>query len=198
MDGLIHISSVDISENLDIRRLDDRWEGEILRRYGIPQINGFVNQDYLTIFTLAEDMIVIRFIMDYRQLNNGIQYSTQIIWNSRFSWREIIQQLEDNTYHFNFIPEFITVGNNYIPEEVNSRPGPTPSEVVDGLLDVIIRREDNRNCDEVECTVCYETFKNGENAKQLACTHFFHSNCIFLWFSRKMNCPTCRYDVAPD
>ena len=72
----------------------------------------------------------------------------------------------------------------------------SPREVVDGLPDVIISGEDNENDDEVLCTVCYETLRNGEPAKQLECTHVLHSNCIFQWFSRKINCPTCRYEPA--
>ena len=190
--------SVDsLSENLDISHLNDRWHGEIVPRRRRPRSNGIANQDYLTASSLAEDVIVIRFIRDYRQLDNVIQYYIQIVWNSRFSWLQIMQYVEDDDsmYHFNFIPELINVGSrNIIPR--------SPREVVHRLPDVIIRKEDNENGngndDGVDCTVCYDTFKNGESVKQLACTHLFHSNCIVQWFCRKMNCPTCRYDVAPD
>jgi len=66
------------------------------------------------------------------------------------------------------------------------------AEVVDGLRDVIIRWEDNPNGDEVMCIICYDKFKNGESAKQLACNHLYHSHCLLEWFSRKISCPICR------
>ena len=179
-------------ENLDIRQLDNRWQGQIATRrriYQTTQIHEY--HDYLTTFALAEDAIVIRFILLI--LEDGLiqyLYFLQIIWNSRFSWRHIMQHVNDNTYHFNFIPEHIIfVRNNNIAEQVNR----SPSEVVDGLPDVIIRRENND--DGVECTVCYETFKNEETAKQLECNHLFHSNCILQWFTRRINCPKCRTEL---
>jgi hypothetical protein len=97
------------SENVNIRELDDRWRGEIVERGRIIVSNENVSEDYLTTFTLAEDIIVIRYILDYRQPDNGVQYSSQIIWNSRFSWREIMQHLQENTYNFNFEPEIISI-----------------------------------------------------------------------------------------
>jgi hypothetical protein len=84
---------------------------------------------------------------------------------------------------------------NYIREEVVSS---SAAEVVDGLRDVIIRQEDNANGDEVMCVICYEKFRNGESAKQLACNHLYHSHCLLQWFSRKISCPTCRHEpLAP-
>jgi hypothetical protein len=116
----------------------------------------------------------------------------QIIWNSRFSWREIMQHLQENTYNFNFEPEIII---RYAMNEVGSS---NAAEVVDGLRDVIIRWEDNANGDEVMCIICYDKFKNGESAKQLACNHLYHSHCLLEWFSRKISCPICRDEqLAP-
>ena len=68
----------------------------------------------------------------------------------------------------------------------------SPREIVDGLPDVTILGEENGNDDEVLCAVCYEPFRSEETGKQLTCTHSFHSNCIFKWFTHKINCPICK------
>ena len=65
-------------------------------------------------------------------------------------------------------------------------------EIADGLSYVTILEEENGNDDEVLCAVCYELSRNEENAKQFTCTHAFHSDCIFKWFTLKINCPICR------
>jgi hypothetical protein len=171
-----------LSENVNISELDERWRGEMVRR---TRSNEIVSEDYLTTLTLPEDIIVIRYIL-YFPWELQIQRSTQIIWNSRFSWREIMQHLQENIYNFNFEHEIII---RYAMSEVASS---NAAEVVDGLRDVIIRWEDNPNGDEVMCIICYDKFKNGESAKQLACNHLYHSHCLLEWFSRKISCPICR------
>jgi hypothetical protein len=171
-----------LSENVNISELDERWRGEMVRR---TTSNEIVSEDYLTTLTLPEDIIVIRYIL-YFPWELQIQRSTQIIWNSRFSWREIMQHLQENIYNFNFEHEIII---RYAMSEVGSS---NAAEVVDGLRDVIIRWEDNPNGDEVMCIICYDKFKNGESAKQLACNHLYHSHCLLEWFSRKISCPICR------
>jgi hypothetical protein len=171
-----------LSENVNISELDERWRGEMVQR---TRSNEIVSEDYLTTFTLPEDIIVIRYIL-YFPWELQIQRSTQIIWNSRFSWREIMQHLQENIYNFNFEHEIII---RYAMSEVGSS---NAAEVVDGLRDVIIRWEDNANGDQVMCIICYDKFKNGESAKQLACNHLYHSHCLLEWFSRKISCPICR------
>ena len=171
-----------LSENVNISELDERWRGEMVRR---TRSNEIVSEDYLTTLTLPEDIIVIRYIL-YFPWELQIQRSTQIIWNSRFSWREIMQHLQENIYNFNFEHEIII---RYAMSEDGSS---NAAEVVDGLRDVIIRWEDNPNGDEVMCIICYDKFKNGESAKQLACNHLYHSHCLLEWFSRKISCPICR------
>ena len=96
-----------------------------------------------------------------------------------------MEHLQHNTYRFNFRLEQIIIGRR---DEVYM----SPREVLDGLLDVTIRGEENGNDDEVLCAVCYELLRNRENAKKLTCTHAFHSDFIFKWFTRKINSPICR------
>ena len=159
-----------------------------------------MNEDYCTTFRLAEDIIVIRFVNDYRQVVYRFQYSIQIIWNSRFTWCQIMQHLRELTYHFNFLVELIHMDmqNNYnnIGSKEIFNHSTRGVEIVDGLPDIVICREDNGNEDGVECTVCYETFTDGETVKRMACTHLFHSHCLLQWFRSKISCPTCRYEPA--
>jgi hypothetical protein len=171
-----------LSEKVNISELDERLRGEMVER---TRSNEIVSEDYLTTLTLPEDIIVIRYIL-YFPWEQQIQRSTQIIWNSRFSWREIMQHLQENIYNFNFEHEIII---RYAMSEVGSS---NAAEVVDGLRDVIIRWEDNANGDELMCIICYDKFKNGESAKQLACNHLYNSHCLLEWFSRKISCPICR------
>ena len=68
-------------------------------------------EDYLRRFTLADNDILIRYIRYFRPRLN---YSTAIemIWNSRFTWQQIKQHVEDYTYEFNFECETIHIGTN--------------------------------------------------------------------------------------
>ena len=181
-----------LSENVvDIRQLEDPGQRENTQiiSYTTP------HEEYLTTYTLHEDDIVIRFIEEYPPvIENTINlYYVQIIWNSIFTWRQILQHVQDSTQQFNFIPEIISVGRSNGLEAVLIDKSKS-REAVDALPEVvIIRREDN----EVVCAVCHDTFTNGETANQLKCTHLFHSNCILHWFRRKINCPTFRDEPAP-
>ncbi|CAI9779304.1 unnamed protein product [Fraxinus pennsylvanica] len=50
--------------------------------------------------------------------------------------------------------------------------------------------------DEVEiCAVCLDEIPAGLLVSTLACSHVFHSNCIFEWLSRSDNCPICRFEM---
>ncbi|XP_024965739.1 RING-H2 finger protein ATL74-like [Cynara cardunculus var. scolymus] len=44
-----------------------------------------------------------------------------------------------------------------------------------------------------ECTICLETFEDGENVRVLPhCSHEFHVGCIDKWFESHCSCPNCR------
>ena len=44
------------------------------------------------------------------------------------------------------------------------------------------------------CSICLEDFKKGKKAKQLPCSHTFHSLCISKWFKEHVVCPLCRFN----
>lgn len=43
-----------------------------------------------------------------------------------------------------------------------------------------------------ECMVCMEELGEGGAAKQAACSHVFHQDCLFKWLSLHNSCPLCR------
>lgn len=44
------------------------------------------------------------------------------------------------------------------------------------------------------CTICQEDiFLDIERV--LPCNHFFHINCIDVWFTKNKKCPTCRQEI---
>lgn len=44
----------------------------------------------------------------------------------------------------------------------------------------------------LQCTVCMEEFKTGEQVKRLPCQHHFHPDCIVPWLELHGTCPICR------
>ena len=46
------------------------------------------------------------------------------------------------------------------------------------------------------CSVCQDNIQRNENIRKINhCSHFFHKNCIDLWFQQNVRCPVCRYDI---
>ncbi|PRQ54404.1 putative aminoacyltransferase, E1 ubiquitin-activating enzyme [Rosa chinensis] len=48
------------------------------------------------------------------------------------------------------------------------------------------------------CAVCKEQFAEDAEAKQLACNHVYHPDCILPWLSSRSSCPLCRYQLPTD
>ena len=53
-----------------------------------------------------------------------------------------------------------------------------------------------------DCVICMETFKNGENVRQIpSCRHIFHPDCIMKWLEAPQSletqkCPMCNAEIS--
>lgn len=55
------------------------------------------------------------------------------------------------------------------------------------------------------CSICLESFKDGDELRTLECSHCFHRRCIDLWLvgclsdehTNTRNCPQCRQTIEP-
>eukprot|EP00730_Choanoeca_flexa_P017094 TRINITY_DN8188_c0_g1_i3.p1 TRINITY_DN8188_c0_g1~~TRINITY_DN8188_c0_g1_i3.p1 ORF type:complete len:202 (+),score=25.94 TRINITY_DN8188_c0_g1_i3:159-764(+) len=69
-----------------------------------------------------------------------------------------------------------------------------PEDLYENMPDVTIA-EGDEPCGR-ECPVCQETFVQGDECKQLPCSHVFHNDCIQPWLQMKTTCPLCRHECA--
>lgn len=42
------------------------------------------------------------------------------------------------------------------------------------------------------CSVCLESYVEGESLKTLPCMHVFHTTCIDRWLMQRPVCPVCK------
>ncbi|CAF0761550.1 unnamed protein product [Adineta ricciae] len=45
------------------------------------------------------------------------------------------------------------------------------------------------------CAICLETFSNKEKIRKLACTHYYHIDCIDPWLLSHQSCPLCNQSI---
>jgi hypothetical protein len=46
------------------------------------------------------------------------------------------------------------------------------------------------------CAICQDDIEENQIVRRLNhCHHSFHSNCIDVWFTTNVHCPTCRHDI---
>ena len=45
-----------------------------------------------------------------------------------------------------------------------------------------------------ECSICLDKI-NLENAVLLNCEHYFHKECLKIWFNKSKTCPICRNEM---
>ena len=49
--------------------------------------------------------------------------------------------------------------------------------------------------DNINCVICQEDIKNGDDVKKLSCNHIFHIKCIDTWLLKEKNCPFCKEEI---
>jgi hypothetical protein len=49
--------------------------------------------------------------------------------------------------------------------------------------------------DTVDCTICLDSFEEGQTATFLPCKHWFHDECVMLWLKEHNTCPVCRTPI---
>uniref|UniRef100_A0A023G8N6 RING-type E3 ubiquitin transferase n=1 Tax=Amblyomma triste TaxID=251400 RepID=A0A023G8N6_AMBTT len=69
-------------------------------------------------------------------------------------------------------------------------PPPLAKEKIEQIPTVKIAQEQVDKL--LQCTVCMEEFKTGEQVKRLPCQHHFHPDCIVPWLELHGTCPICR------
>ena len=49
---------------------------------------------------------------------------------------------------------------------------------------------------DVNCVICLEHFREGEELLVMNCGHVFHEYCILTWLEEENACPVCRNYVS--
>jgi len=45
------------------------------------------------------------------------------------------------------------------------------------------------------CCICLFDYRGGDKIRKLNCNHYFHKQCIDIWFKRNIQCPLCKQYV---
>mmetsp|Transcript_77060 Transcript_77060/g.152695 ORF Transcript_77060/g.152695 Transcript_77060/m.152695 type:complete len:394 (-) Transcript_77060:47-1228(-) len=46
-----------------------------------------------------------------------------------------------------------------------------------------------------ECSICFETFAEGDRLRLLPCLHKYHADCVERWLVQKHTCPVCKLSL---
>ncbi|KAK1277551.1 E3 ubiquitin-protein ligase RING1-like [Acorus gramineus] len=94
---------------------------------------------------------------------------------------------------------FIGPGLDELIEQLtrNNRRGPAPASrsSIDAMPRIKISPRHIRA--DPHCPVCKERFELGCEAREMACKHLYHSDCIVPWLVQHNSCPVCRVELPP-
>ena len=86
----------------------------------------------------------------------------------------------------------------FYDEEEDNKPEPLNENEYNNLLESIVLSDSNNNkktiCKDV-CYICLDSYVSGDTIKKTVCKHYFHDDCLKLWFNRdngSIFCPVCR------
>ena len=52
-------------------------------------------------------------------------------------------------------------------------------------------QEQDDECEQTECTICFVAIENGDRVGELPCQHLFHIDCLKTWLRQRNVCPLC-------
>ena len=85
------------------------------------------------------------------------------------------------------------MGTNNINTFLNERVPVYPTN--DQIENASITFRTTRPQDDI-CAICQDHFAHNQNVRRLIhCNHYFHQDCIDIWFRGNVHCPTCRHDI---
>ena len=59
----------------------------------------------------------------------------------------------------------------------------------------VIVYKNKKKSDDI-CLICLDTFKKKQKISRIKnCGHIYHTDCLMLWFQRKVKCPICNIDL---
>lgn len=73
---------------------------------------------------------------------------------------------------------------------------PASKEVVNNLCTSVITAAEAAH--NMKCLVCLGLMDEGDEVKQLPCSHRFHTDCILPWLKKVNSCPLCRHELPTD
>lgn len=101
--------------------------------------------------------------------------------------------------HVDFGDYFMGPGLEELFEQLtmNDRQGPPPAShsSIDAMPTIKITQTHLRA--DSHCPVCKERFELGSEARQMPCSHIYHSDCIVPWLVQHNSCPVCRVELPP-
>jgi hypothetical protein len=72
------------------------------------------------------------------------------------------------------------------------RPGLTSAELAAHTIPIVFTGALPQQLQDEHCSICIAEFEEGEELRQLKCSHFFHAECIDEWLGRVDICPLCK------
>ena len=98
-----------------------------------------------------------------------------------------INSVENSIYQILLRPSIPRVPRNFM-EPVIVRP--TQEQIVRAT------RLGSPNDPAEVCAICQDTIEDNQSARLINyCEHWFHTNCIDVWFQQNVHCPVCRHDI---
>ncbi|KAK2702072.1 E3 ubiquitin-protein ligase RNF115-like [Artemia franciscana] len=105
---------------------------------------------------------------------------------------QLFNGLERNSQRFR---EMIYI-SDLLNQEEDIGPHPTPTEKIQSLETVGITETEVKQ--DLQCSVCLESYKIQESVRKLPCNHLFHSRCVVPWLELNGSCPLCRKTVVEE